>query len=64
MLLADALDTGHDVSIAYRDNNGSRTVRRIQPRELYGRWIDSWCHLRGGQRDFTVTSIESVNPVG
>jgi hypothetical protein len=63
LLLADALDNQRDVVIAYRDKNGSRSVRAIQPHQLYGRWLDSWCHLREGQRDFTVANIESVAPV-
>jgi hypothetical protein len=43
-----------------RNQAGNRTVRAIQPRQLYGRWLDSWCHLRNAQRDFTVANIESV----
>lgn len=63
-LLSDAVDHQHDVVITYRDRNGSRTVRAIRPNQVYGRWLDSWCHLRNGQRDFTVANIESVSPVG
>jgi hypothetical protein len=62
VLLAHALDHEQDVRIAYRDNFGTRTVRAIQPRQLYHRWLDSWCHLRNAQRDFTVANIESVTP--
>jgi hypothetical protein len=61
-LLADAVDHQRDVLVIYRDKNGSRTRREIQPRELYGRWLESWCHLRNGERDFTVANIESVAP--
>ncbi len=63
-LLADAVENHRDVVIAYRDNNGTRTVRRIQPNQLYGKWLDSWCHLRDAQRDFSVANIESVGPAG
>ncbi|WP_239338187.1 helicase-associated domain-containing protein [Frankia sp. CiP3] len=63
-LLASAVDHQHDVVIAYRDNNGTRTVRQIQPQQFYGKWLDSWCRLRNGQRDFSVASIESVSPAG
>jgi hypothetical protein len=63
-LLADAVDRQHDVVITYRDSNGSRTVRQIQPHQLHGRWLDAWCHLRNGQRDFSVANIESVSPAG
>jgi hypothetical protein len=64
MLLSDAVDNRHDVLITYRNKTGGRTARVIQPRQLYGRWLDSWCHLRDAQRDFTVANIESVAPVG
>lgn len=61
-LLADAVDHQTDVLITYQDKNGTRTTRAIRPQQLYGRWLDSWCHLRGAQRDFTVAGIESVGP--
>jgi len=54
----------HDVLITYRNKAGNRTVRTIQPQQLYGRWLDFWCHLRDAQREFIVASIESVAPVG
>ncbi|HVL83564.1 MAG TPA: helicase-associated domain-containing protein [Pseudonocardia sp.] len=63
-LLADAVDHGREVSILYRDKQGNRTRREIRPSQLYGRWIDAWCHLRGGRRDFTVANIEGVSPAG
>jgi predicted DNA-binding transcriptional regulator YafY len=61
-LLADAVEHQSDIVITYRDNNGTRTARRIQPNHLYGKWLDSWCHLRDAQRDFSVANIESVSP--
>lgn len=64
MLLADALEHERVVRIEYRNKAGNRTVRDIQPHELYGRWLSSWCHLRSGQREFSVAGIESVSPVG
>ncbi|WP_045877012.1 helicase-associated domain-containing protein [Pseudofrankia sp. DC12] len=64
ILLADAVESQRDVLISYRNKTGNRTVREIQPRQLYGRWLDAWCHLRDDQRDFTVANIESVAPVG
>ncbi|GAA1256386.1 helicase-associated domain-containing protein [Pseudonocardia aurantiaca] len=63
-LLADALERGLDVRISYRNKQGNRTVRDIRPRELYGRWLSSWCHLRSAEREFAVAGIESVGPVG
>lgn len=61
-LLADAVDQRRDVVIAYRDKNGSRSLRSIQPLQLWGRWLTSWCHLRNGEREFTVANVESVGP--
>jgi hypothetical protein len=63
-LLADALEHGRDVRINYRNKEGNRTVRDIRPQELYGRWLNAWCHLRSAEREFTVAGIESVAPVG
>ncbi|WP_214368698.1 hypothetical protein [Pseudonocardia sp. H11422] len=63
-LLADAIDNQRDVSIVYRDKQGNRTTRDIRPRVLHGRWLDSWCHWKNGQRDFTVGNIEAVAPAG
>jgi hypothetical protein len=63
-LLADALDHGRDIRITYRNKVGNRTVRDIRPQELYGRWLRSWCHLRSEEREFTVSGIETVAPVG
>ena len=62
MLLADAVEWQRNVVIAYRTSTGGRSVREIQPHQLYGRWLDSWCHLRNAQREFTVANIESVAP--
>ncbi|MGH3821470.1 MAG: helicase-associated domain-containing protein [Pseudonocardiaceae bacterium] len=63
-LLSDAVDHHNDVLITYRDKNGSRSTRAIRPQQLYGKWLDSWCHLRNAQRDFTIANIEAVSPVG
>ncbi len=61
-LLSDAVDHHHDVVITYRDRQGSRTTRAIRPQHLFNKWLDAWCHLREGQRDFTVANIETVSP--
>jgi hypothetical protein len=63
-LLADALDHENDVVIVYRNAAGNRSVRPIRPQQLYGRWLSSWCHLRTAEREFTVSGIESVAPIG
>jgi len=61
-LLSHALDKHDDVLISYRDKNGSRSIRQIQPNRIYGRWLDSYCYLRNGDREFTIANIESVAP--
>ncbi|MCP3799118.1 helicase-associated domain-containing protein [Allokutzneria sp. A3M-2-11 16] len=61
-LLADALENGGDVRIVYRDKNGTRTIRDIQPENIYDRWLESWCYLRDAEREFTIANIESVSP--
>jgi predicted DNA-binding transcriptional regulator YafY len=63
-VLADDLQRGLDVRIGYRNREGNRTVREIRPQQLYGRWLNAWCHLRSAEREFTVSGIESVSPVG
>jgi predicted DNA-binding transcriptional regulator YafY len=60
--LSDAVDHHSDVLITYRDKNGSRSTRAIRPQQLYGKWLDSWCHLRNAQRDFAIANIEAVSP--
>jgi hypothetical protein len=62
-LLSDAIDHSTDVAIGYRNKNGNHTFRLIRPIQLYGKWIESWCHLRNAERDFTVANIESVAPI-
>jgi predicted DNA-binding transcriptional regulator YafY len=64
VVLGHAVDHQQDVRITYRDKNGSRTVREIQPRQIFGRWLDSWCYLRDAQRDFAIANIMSVSPAG
>jgi hypothetical protein len=61
-LLSDAVEHHNDVLIVYRDKNGSRSTREIRPQQLYGKWLDSWCHLRNAQRDFAIANIEAVAP--
>ena len=63
-LLADALDRAADVQISYRNQAGNPSVRTIRPEVLDDRWVHSWCHLRGAPREFAVSRIESVSPVG
>lgn len=63
-LLAEAVESRGDVMIAYRDNNGKRTVRRITIRAMFGRWLDAWCHLRDDDREFAIANIQAISPAG
>ena len=48
--------------ITYRVNSGAVTERTITPKSLSHRWLNSWCHLRNDEREFTVASILAVRP--
>jgi predicted DNA-binding transcriptional regulator YafY len=61
-LLSHAVDNHDDVLTAYRDKNGSHSIRQIRPERIQGRWLESYCHLRGADREFTIANIESVDP--
>ena len=63
-VLAHALERGLDVRIAYRNRQGNGSVRDIRPEQLYGRSLIAWCHLRSAEREFAMSGIESVGPVG
>lgn len=61
-LLSHAVDKHDDVLISYRDRNGSHSIRQIRPNQVHGRWLESYCYLRGADREFTIGNIESVAP--
>lgn len=61
-LLADAVDPGRRVHITYRDQNGTISYRTVTPERIMHRWLAAWCHLRNGEREFTVASIQAVAP--
>lgn len=61
-LLSHAVDNRDDVLISYHDKNGGHTIREIRPNRIYGRWLASYCYLRGADREFTIANIESVAP--
>jgi hypothetical protein len=62
VLLGHAVDNRDDVLISYEDKNGTHTVRRIRPHRLYDRWLNAYCHLRAGDREFAIAGIEAVAP--
>jgi Helicase conserved C-terminal domain/WYL domain len=61
-LLADAIEHERDVHIRYRNKDGNRSVRDIAPVRLVDRWVQAWCYLRSGEREFALRGIESVGP--
>ncbi|MEJ2887924.1 helicase-associated domain-containing protein [Actinomycetospora aeridis] len=61
-LLADAVDHSHDVRITYSDRNGTISHRVVTPEEVFHRSLVAWCHLRDGEREFTVANILQVAP--
>ena len=61
-LLADAIEHEGDVHIRYRNKSGNRSVRDIAPIRLVDQWLQAWCYLRSGEREFTLRGIESVGP--
>lgn len=60
-LLAHAMDNGHAVQIDYVDQNGKRTLRTITPYQVHHHWVESYCHLRNGERDFRIDRIRSAS---
>lgn len=63
-LLVDALEHGRAVQISYRNAAGNRSLRDVVPRELWDRWLRSYCFLRADDRDFAVEGIEAVAAAG
>ncbi|HKG52294.1 MAG TPA: helicase-associated domain-containing protein [Actinomycetales bacterium] len=62
-LLGHAVDTGTDVVIDYVAASGARTRRRVGDLALSGSTLYGWCHLRHDERFFSLSGIESVQPV-
>jgi hypothetical protein len=61
-MLAQAIDSGAPVRIAYVDADGRATVRVIEEIELAGAAIEAWCRLREDERMFLLDRIEAVAP--
>lgn len=63
-LLARAIERGETVEITYMSSHGSRTVRKITPRSFRviggSPAIEAFCHLRGEERSFLISSIERL----
>lgn len=65
--LADALQTGHVLRIAYVDRNGISTVRHVEPMGFVGKGSDwylvGWCRLRDALRAFRGDRIVEATPL-
>lgn len=63
-LVRTAIRDAHKLEIAYRDETGAGTHRRIWPVALaYSdafRLLAAWCELRGGFRHFRIDRIQSL----
>ncbi|MER5389109.1 helicase C-terminal domain-containing protein [Saccharopolyspora sp. NPDC002686] len=62
-LLEEALATGTDLEISYRDQRGSCTTRVITPHFIAGEYLESYCHLRDDDRQFRLDRIRAVSPL-
>ncbi len=64
-LLRHATDAKHKVSIAYSDEKGAQTERKLQPlgQMFWGRnWtLVAWCELREDYRHFRLDRIKSMS---
>ncbi len=60
--LAHAILDGAPVRIGYRSASGGRSVRVVSDLELVRGQLRGWCHLRNGERVFTVANIVGVAP--
>jgi predicted DNA-binding transcriptional regulator YafY len=59
-----AARSSHRLRLRYRDGNGQRTERLVDPGGIvhrHGRWyLVAYCHLRAGQRVFRLDHIEGA----
>lgn len=66
--LADALQTGQVLQIAYTDRNGIATLRNVEPMGFVGKGNDwyliAWCRLRDSLRAFRGDRITDAKPLG
>lgn len=58
-----ALEEGTDVHIRYAGARGL-TERQVTPFEVDEARLHAWCHLRGDERAFWLSSIQAASPAG
>jgi predicted DNA-binding transcriptional regulator YafY len=58
--LAHAIDAGEPITVEYVAASGKRTVRTLSRLMLDPPYLEAWCHLRDGERVFTLSRIHSV----
>jgi hypothetical protein len=58
--LADALRHHSQVEIDYVDQNGTHSVRTITPTDVVDHWLEAYCHLRNGERNFRIERIRGI----
>ncbi|UQA91873.1 helicase-associated domain-containing protein [Streptomyces halobius] len=61
--LAHAIDNGEPVTIEYIAASGNRTIRTVSELDFEPPHLYAYCHLRGDDRVFTLSHIQSVLPV-
>ncbi|KXB04340.1 hypothetical protein AKJ48_02930 [candidate division MSBL1 archaeon SCGC-AAA261O19] len=67
-VVLNAYRNGELVTIIYKDRNGTRTSRMIEPLEIVTnpysgvRWIKSFCHLRQEERTFLLERVVDAIP--
>ncbi len=62
--LAYAIGHGLPVRIRYRSSSGGTTDRVVSDLRLQNGYLWGWCHLRGAERYFLVSSILAVIALG
>ncbi|MFI9365246.1 helicase C-terminal domain-containing protein [Kitasatospora sp. NPDC053057] len=60
--LAHAVDERQAITIEYVATSGNATVRTLSRLELDAPYLNAWCHLRDGERVFTLSRIHGVMP--
>ena len=61
--LAHAIDHDQPVQIEYVSTGGGWTSRVVSQLEFTPPYLAAWCHLRDGERVFTLSRIQSVSAV-
>ncbi|WP_442812093.1 MULTISPECIES: WYL domain-containing protein [unclassified Streptomyces] len=60
--LAHAVDVGTATTVEYVAASGNRAVRILSELVLDPPYVYAWCHLRDGQRVFTLSRIHGIMP--